>query len=1108
MKSVIEPLAGLAVYQEIQEHLSKEYGIVSVGGCLDSQRVQFMYALSRSFPRQLLLAENDSKAKELYEDYKLYEPDVLYYPSKDLLFYQADIRGNLLLRQRMQVIRALLAHKKTTVVAGIEACMDAIASLEDMRRRCIKLTVGAELRLDLFAGQLVEIGYERVHQIELPGQFAVRGGILDVYSLTEDVPWRLELWGDEIESIRTFDMESQRSHDEVDKIHIYPATDESSAKQGVSFLSYFAPDQTLLLLNEPELMEQQAFQVYSEYQNSIKIREDSAKAPALFLYDFPALQDMFQQYHCLAACTLGTLKKEWKARAAYELEVQSVNPYHNSIELLVKDLENRKRKNFKVLLLSASRTRGKRLAIDLQERGLNSFYTEDRDRTVAPGEVMIVYGHARQGFLYPLVQFVVIAESDIFGKEKRKKKRKTEYSGQRINEFSQLHIGDYVIHENHGLGIYKGIEKIEVEHVLKEYIKIEYQGGSNLFILATQLDSLQKYSSEKSRKPRLNKLGNQEWNKTRARVQGEIKNIARDLVELYAVRESQQGYAFSQDTVWQTEFEEMFPFEETQDQLQAIEDTKRDMESTQIMDRLICGDVGYGKTEVALRAAFKAVQDGKQVVLLAPTTILAQQHYNTFVQRLKDFPVRIDLLCRFRYPYQQKKTIEDLKKGFVDIVIGTHRVLSGDVKLKDLGLLVIDEEQRFGVTHKEKIKQFKKNVDVLALSATPIPRTLHMSLIGIRDMSVLEEPPMDRRPIQTYVIEYEEETVKEAITRELDRGGQVYYVYNKVVDIIDVARKIEALVPEAHVAYAHGQMGERELEKAMYGFINGDIDVLVSTTIIETGLDISNVNTMIIHDSNRYGLSQLYQLRGRIGRSNRTAYAFFMYRKDMLLPEIAQKRLSAIRQFTELGSGIKIAMRDLELRGAGNLLGAEQHGHMEAIGYDLYCKMLSLAVKEAKGEETQEDFSTIIDLNIDAYLPDSYIANEYQKLNLYKRIAGIENEAEYEDMMDELMDRFGEPPKAAQNLLKIAYIKALAHVAYVTSIKQIGREIEIKLFERARLNPAQIPALVQKYRKLLQFRSETQQPYFLLKATEEREEGIKKFLTELISIREDKVEVS
>ncbi len=665
----------------------------------------------------------------------------------------------------------------------------------------------------------------------------------------------------------------------------------------------------------------------------------------------------------------------------------------------------------------------------------------------------------------------MISETDIFGRVKKKKKRKV-YEGRKIQSFSELKPGDYVVHENHGLGIYQGIEKIEVDKIAKDYMKISYAKGGNLYIPATQLDLIQKYASSDAKKPKLNRLGTQEWTKTKTRVRGAVREIAKDLVELYAARQDQDGYVYGEDTVWQKEFEEMFPFEETEDQLLAIEAVKRDMQSKKIMDRLICGDVGYGKTEIAIRAAFKAVLEDKQVVYLVPTTILAQQHYNTFLQRMKDFPVRVDLMCRFRTSAQQKKTVEDVKRGLVDIVVGTHRVLGDDLKFKDLGLLIIDEEQRFGVQHKEKIKKLKENVDVLTLTATPIPRTLHMSLIGIRDMSVLEEAPEERMPIQTYVMEYNEEMVREAIERECARQGQVYYVYNRVEDIAEVTARIQKLVPEVNVAFAHGQMKEAELEKIMYDFISGEIDVLVSTTIIETGLDISNVNTMIIHDADRLGLSQLYQLRGRVGRSNRMAYAFLLYRRDKMLKEIAEKRLAAIREFTDLGSGFKIAMRDLEIRGAGNLLGAEQHGHMEAVGYDLYCKMLNEAVKHLKGEMDEEAYTTTIDLNLDAYIPDTYIANEYQKLDIYKRIAAIETEEEKEDMVEELIDRFGDIPKKVEMLLEVASLKAFAHKLYVTSIEQKGETYTFTMYEKAKVKPERIPSLLLEFREDLVFKAD------------------------------------
>ena len=1105
MKAFLTPLQGLAEFEQIKEKSKTNKGILQVSGCMESQKSHLMYGLSGIAPYRLILAEDERRAREIYEDYRFYDRKVYSYPAKDLLFFQADIHGNLLIRQRMKVIKALLEEKELTVVTSIDGCMDFLESLEKIKEQLIHYESDSTVDTEQLKNQLVALGYERVGQVEMPGQFSVRGGIVDIYCLTEENPWRIELWGDEIDSIRSFDPESQRSLENLEELTIYPAVEHIGDKDMVSFLDYFPEERTIIFLDEPNRLTEKGGAVEEEYRQSRMHREEkgSRNLPENWLCSFEQLQKELNKRNCISVCALEPKQAGWKVREKFYLEVKSISAYNNSFELLVKDLHHYKKQGYRIALLSGSRTRAERLAKDLQEEGLAAFYGQDYDREICPGEIMVVYGHAKKGFEYPLIKFAVMTESDIFGQEQKKKKKKKNYSGSRIQDFAELSIGDFVVHEKHGLGIYRGIEKVEVDRIVKDYIKIEYRGGSNLYIPATQLDCLQKYSgADAAKAPKLNKLGTQEWNKTKSKVRGAVKNIAKELVELYAVRQEKEGYVCGPDTVWQREFEEMFPYEETEDQLSAIEDAKRDMESTRIMDRLICGDVGYGKTEVALRAAFKEVQESRQVAYLAPTTILAQQIYNTFVQRMKEFPVRVELLCRFRTPAQQKKAIEDLKKGQVDVIIGTHRILSKDVQFKNLGLLIVDEEQRFGVTHKEKIKQLKKDVDVLTLTATPIPRTLHMSLIGIRDMSVLEEPPMDRMPIQTYVMEYDEETVREAINRELRRGGQVYYVYNRVTDIADVALRIAKLVPDARVDFAHGQMSERELENVMYSFVNGDIDVLVSTTIIETGLDISNVNTMIIHDSDRYGLSQLYQLRGRIGRSNRTAYAFLMYRKNVMLKETAEKRLAAIREYTDLGSGFKIAMRDLELRGAGNLLGAQQHGHMNAVGYDLYCKMLNEAVKEAKGIHTMEDFETSVDLNVDAYIPDSYISNEFQKLDIYKRIAGIETQQDYDDMLEELLDRFGEPGKAVLNLLAIAKLKAIAHQGYVTEIKQIGKTVRVTLYEKARLNTEGFPALIQKYRRGLQFKNE-QEPKFILEPQGNLILALTEFAEELKSMAEN-----
>ncbi|MCM1136407.1 MAG: transcription-repair coupling factor, partial [Clostridium sp.] len=1016
--------------------------------------------------------------------------------------------------------------------------------LSEWKKYLLALSVRGHADEKELAERLVDMGYEKNYQVEAPGQFSIRGGIVDIFDLTEENPYRIELWGDEVDSIRSFDVLSQRSIEKLSSITVYPASEmllsDRRLKEGmgriqkegkafaeklrkefhteeahrvetqigelaeevlefrnllnldayvhyfyedtVSFLDLFDRSKTCVFVDEPARVREHADAVELEFRESMAHRLEKGyllPGQMKLLYSVGEVAAKMERGRIVTLAALDMKTSLFKADKKADIPVKSISSYNNSFEALVQDLKRYKRNGYRILLLSGSRTRAARLAQDLQEQDLAAFYTEDPDRELQPGEIMTFYGRALKGFEYPLLKFAVISESDIFGADKKKKKKRKIYEGQKINDFNELKVGDYVVHENHGLGIYRGIEKVEVEKVVKDYIKIEYQGGGNLYVLATGLNVIQKYASADSKRPKLNKLGTQEWNRTKKKAQEAVGEVARDLVELYAARQQKTGFQYGKDTVWQREFEEMFPFEETEGQLLAIAAAKEDMESSRIMDRLICGDVGYGKTEIAIRVAFKAVQEGKQVVYLVPTTILAQQHYNTFVQRMKDFPVRVDLLSRFRTVSEQKKTIEDLKKGFVDIVIGTHRVLSADVLYKDLGLLIIDEEQRFGVRHKEKIKQMKETVDVLTLTATPIPRTLHMSLVGIRDMSVLEEAPNDRMPIQTYVLEYNEEMVREAIVRELSRKGQVYYVYNRVQNIADIAAFVQKLVPEASVAFAHGQMNERQLENIMYDFINGEIDVLVSTTIIETGLDIPNVNTIIIHDSDRMGLAQLYQLRGRVGRSNRTAYAFLMYKRDKMLKEVAEKRLSAIREFTELGSGFKIAMRDLEIRGAGNLLGARQHGHMQAVGYDLYCKMLNEAVKNLKGVSVAEEFNTTVDLDVDAFIPPAYIFNEIQKLDIYKRIAGIENQAECDDMKGELLDRFGEIPGEAENLFRIAMIRVSAHRLYMTEVRGRGGEIRFTFKQDAGILPERIPILLKMYNKLAFNHKGT--PFFLFR---------------------------
>lgn len=1150
-------LAELAEFEELNTDLNRGKGPVQVSGCMDSQKVHLMQEAGERFAWKLVVTFDEMQAKEIYEDFRCFEDRVWLYPAKDLLFYSADIHGNLITRQRMQVLKALIGDEGGSpggtvasgdtaapggtvpsgeaapggvVVTTLDGLMDRLLPLSALKEQILRVSSGDIIDIEEWKRRLTMLGYERMAQVDGMGQFSIRGGILDIFPLTEELPIRIELWDDEVDSIRSFDVESQRSVEQLDRAVIYPASEmvlsreqiaegmerirasadryekalrgqmrteeayrirsvvqdlEARVDDGlgmggldsfltcfcgdtVSFREYFPAGDTAVFLDEPARLKEHGDAVEAEFRESMMSRlEKGYLLPEQAELLYPAKETLAGLLGPDTVLMTGLEQRLAGMPAArrYGISTKNVNSYQNSFEMLIGDLKRWKKERYRVVLLSGSRTRASRLAQDLREYELSAFYSEEPDRKVLPGEIMVRYGNLHRGFEYPQIKFVVITEGDMFGTAKKTRRRKkAAYEGQKIASFAELAPGDYVVHEEHGLGIYRGIEKIERDHVVKDYLKVEYADGGNLYLPATRLDVLQKYAGADAKAPKLNRLGGDQWKKTRERVKGAVKEIAKELVELYAARQETEGFVYSEDTVWQREFEELFPYEETEDQLEAIEATKRDMQSPKIMDRLICGDVGYGKTEIALRAAFKAVQDGRQVACLVPTTILAQQHYNTFVQRMKDFPVRVDLLSRFRTPAEQKKTLEDLRRGLVDIVIGTHRILSKDVQFKNLGLLVIDEEQRFGVAHKERIKQLKQNVDVLTLTATPIPRTLHMSLAGIRDMSVLEEPPVDRVPIQTYVMEYNDEMVREAIRRELARDGQVYYVSNRVQNIADVAARVSQLVPDAVVVYAHGQMRERQLEQIMLDFVNGEIDVLVSTTIIETGLDIPNVNTIIIQDADRMGLAQLYQLRGRVGRSSRTAYAFLMYRRDKLLREEAEKRLKAIREFTELGSGIRIAMRDLEIRGAGNVLGAEQHGHMEAVGYDLYCKLLNQAVSALRGRRTEEEeFDSSVECDIDAYIPSSYIKNEYQKLDIYKRISTIENEEESMDMQDELMDRFGEIPRSVDNLLLVAQLKAMAHRAYVTEVVVNCQEVRLTMFPRAKLDTLRIPELIRSY---------------------------------------------
>lgn len=1148
MKALSEPLEQLNSFIQVKEYLQEGKGPVHISGTECSDRVFVMNGCAESADVRLVVTYDEERANRLYEDFRFYEKNVLIYPSKDVLFFSADIHGNAIVRRRMEIFKSLIEGERCTIVLTVDALLDKIPELSYIKSKIISLKEGDSLDVDKFKSRLVELGYEKTETVEGVGEFAIRGGIIDIFPLTEETPYRIDMWDDEIDTIRSFDVESQRSIERVESVNIYPATEMVLSKTRINkgikaieaelkpyeeklrksfrteaahrikkevdalkeqltefngaigvdgFVDYFysktmslldcIPADACILLDEPRRIKECADMYMGNFNSAMKSRLEGGyilPGQLELLYPYESIAEKFAERRTVLFSALYYKDEIIPEVFHVEIEAKTVISYKNSFEALVADIERWKSKDYRIILISPSATRGRRLADNLMNVQVSCFFSEDKKRVLKDREMMITTGRLRSGFEFPDMKLAVISEGDIFTSRtagKSKNKKKSQYSGEVIKSYTDISVGDYVIHEKYGIGIYRGIEQVEVDNVYKDYITIEYAAGGKLYVLASEVDEIQKYSDKEGRRPKINKLGGGEWDKTRKRVKGHVAEVAKELVTLYAKRRDGKGHVYPADTVWQKEFEEMFPYEETEDQKNAINDTKKDMESTKIMDRLVCGDVGFGKTEVAIRAAFKAVSDSRQVAYLVPTTILAEQHYNTFKERMKDFPIEIRLLCRFCTPKEVRETIKDLKTGRVDIVIGTHRLLSKDVEFKQLGLLIIDEEQRFGVTHKEKIKQMKVNVDVLTLTATPIPRTLHMSLIGVRDMSILEEPPVDRRAIQTYVLEYDPELVREAIRRELARKGQVFYVYNRVNNIDEITRQVSGLVPEAVVEYAHGQMSERELEDIMLRFIKGEIDVLVSTTIIETGLDIPNANTMIIHDAENYGLSQLYQLRGRVGRSDRAAYAFLMYKKDKLIKETAEKRLKAIREFTDLGSGIKVSMKDLEIRGAGNLLGADQSGHMEAVGYDLYCKMLNDAIKKERGEEVEEHFDTTVKLPFDAFIPSTYVRNEFIKLDFYKRISQIMDGSDYDDLVDEMTDRFGDLPKEVVNLMDVSLLKSRANKAYITSIVLNNAELSFGMYRDAKIDTDKIDHMLNGYFGKMRFVF-GKTPAFVLKA--------------------------
>lgn len=1135
-QGLIEPIQQLPGMPELLNNLTQGKN-VKVINMVDACKAHFAYGMSALAKKPMVIITYDElSTKQIAEDLEALKgkDKVWVYPARDILFYNADVHSMDIASARLKVIDALVrGDEEQIVIIPVEALLNPISPKETWQSYEKILHVGDVIKVTQLEKRFVQMGYERVSRVEAVGQFAIRGGIIDLYGPTNEEPYRIELWDDEIDSIRSFNIQTQRSVNKVDSICILPNQEiifplemiqkavpaikeelkatmallkEENKKESskrleeqvkydleqithdispkglelympytdiklVSILSYISK-QTLLVIDEPVKVRERCQRVLEEYRMSMTERLNYGHIlpkQIELIFDYEQILSHINEFSKACLMNFEAAIEEFDIDYQLSVNVHENNTFYKSLDLLEKDLKEWKKDKKSVIILSGIRAKAMRLAEELEERGIIASYSEQMDETVQKGQILIYKGYLSKGFYYDDLGLYIIADKDLFGKDKKEKKRKKKYSGTKIQSFLELSPGDYVVHEQYGIGVFKGIEQIQLEGINKDNLKIEYADNNILYVNINQMDLVQKYVGAEGKTPKLNKIGTSEWHKSKAKVKGAIKDIAKDLIKLYSRRQNERGFAYEPDNMWQREFEELFPYEETGDQLEAIEDVKKDMESTKIMDRLICGDVGYGKTEVAIRAAFKAVQNSKQVAYLVPTTILAQQHYERFAERMANYPVEVALLSRFRTPKQIKQTLKGLETGQVDIVIGTHRLLSSDVKFKDLGLVIIDEEQRFGVTHKEKLKQLRTQVDVMNLTATPIPRTLHMSLIGIRDMSVLEEAPVERKAVQTYVIEYSEDFIKDAITRELGRGGQVYFLHNQVRNIEEMAMKIQSLVPNANIAFAHGQMSERELEQIMLSFIHGDIDILVCTTIIETGLDIPNANTIIINGADRMGLSQLYQLRGRVGRSNRIGYAYLMYQKDKVLKEIAEKRLQAIKQFTELGAGFKIAMRDLEIRGAGNLLGAQQHGHMEAIGYDLYCKMLSEVVSEERGEISEEEFETTIEIKINAYIPGNYITDEVQKLDIYKKIASIRTENDYLDIQEEIEDRYGNIPECVYNLLDIARIKAMGHDLYMTLISENQNQILFKFKENAPLNPAALPELLETYGKRMKF---------------------------------------
>ena len=1106
LEGLLKPLITSDKFSSIKRDLLEKRSPIEICGLSESSKAYLTSAVYESLDKPVvIITHSDMEAKNLYEDLSLYSINVSYFPAKEVVFYNVDAISGDLRWARLRVIKEILEKKKGILVTSIDAFASKYTPRKLFKKHKLSLRVGKEVDFEDISRILSEGGYERVEIVEGKGEYSLRGGLLDVFPPDSSNPYRIELFGDEIESIRTFNIESQRSIDRVKTVKIFPAKemiiDESLMQEAIesingelnevlskvtdkekkeklksivnrnlesfsethtfetidsylpflyknseSFFDYL--ENYTVILDDKVRSLGKLDSMYTEFNESYSIfleRGDILPSQGELLLNKEKTLALLEERVDIILDEIQKSSKVLEPKHTYEIKGASLNQYQGQLDILIDDILDKKNNEYRTIILSGTRARGERLVETLRDRGIESTYKDAID-DIQLGEVVVTFGNLLKGFECPEYKVCVISDKEVFGEAKRKlKKSKKKTKGvAKITSFTDLKPGDYVVHANHGIGVYKGIKQIEVAGSKRDYLDIVYDKGDKLYVPVDQLDLVQKYIGSEGKLPKINKLGGNEWAKAKAKVKKSINEIAQDLMKLYAARATMKGHKFSKDTQWQKQFEDEFPYEETPDQLSSIEEIKADMESDKSMDRLLCGDVGYGKTEVAVRAAFKAVMDGKQVAFLVPTTILAEQHYKNFKKRFSDFPVTIDMVSRFRTAKEQKATLQAVKEGNVDILIGTHRLVSKDINFKDLGLLIVDEEQRFGVAQKEKIKNLKKNVDVLTLSATPIPRTLHMSLTGVRDISVIETPPEERYPIQTYVVEQNDQLIRDAIMREIGRGGQVYFVYNRVEDIDKMAGYVKNLVPEAKISVAHGRMTEKELENEIRSFVNNENNVLVCTTIIETGIDIQNVNTIIVYNADKMGLSQLYQLRGRVGRSNRIAYAYLLYTKDKILTEVAEKRLKALKDFTELGSGFKIAMRDLEIRGAGNMMGSSQHGHMATIGYDLYCRMLEDTIKLIKGDIDKEPIETTVDLKVDAYIPSNYIEDEIQKISIYKKIAALESMEEYMDIKEELEDRYSSIPQPVYNLMDIAYIKSRAKMLSIEEIKETPKEIVFK----------------------------------------------------------------